>query len=113
MDMTAIVLIETLWNVKCQDMSIAGHQGKVLIETLWNVKGVRLVPRMHPRRFNRNIVECKVKSFTNAATRALVLIETLWNVKCYDLIDDYDLIVVLIETLWNVKIATQGNFSKS
>ena len=54
----------------------------VLIETLWNVKffydGIW---RDRPDRINRNIVECKARSYKNKRRLYTVLIETLWNVK--------------------------------
>ena len=34
----AFVLIETLWNVKCEMFSVVDFTNIVLIETLWNVK---------------------------------------------------------------------------
>ena len=54
-----IVLIETLWNVKC----------------IFNVKSDGII------RINRNIVECKDHSENSVSIYFLVLIETLWNVK--------------------------------
>ena len=58
---TYYVLIETLWNVKLQEIQMyAGHQ-KVLIETLWNVKWTKWECGFDSAyRINRNIVECKV-----------------------------------------------------
>ena len=76
-------------------------------------------------RFNRNIVECKVRVFFSVFAELLVLIETLWNVKVYIICENVDdglsfnrniveckvhrecsaaeWTLVLIETLWNVK----------
>ena len=81
-DSGALVLIETLWNVKRKLWEEFGYVWKVLIETLWNVKSVHQMFRQKP---------------------LPVLIETLWNVKRYrnDFINLFP--VVLIETLWNVK----------
>ena len=76
-------LIETLWNVKRKELGSVWRDGRDLIETLWNVKlakkpdevgGYRdlietlwnvkycVVQYMLPlnKRFNRDIVECKV-----------------------------------------------------
>ena len=56
----ALVLIETLWNVKRYIIIDIQKMDCVLIETLWNVKSVSLL------RMPEDLV---------------VLIETLWNVK--------------------------------
>ena len=56
----AMVLIETLWNVKNIVARWAFSHNSVLIETLWNVKQ---------------------KEWKNSCSRSGVLIETLWNVK--------------------------------
>ena len=78
----AHVLIETLWNVKLDTRSSGTALYLVLIETLWNVKffydGIW---RDRPDRINRNIVECKARSYKNKRRLYTVLIETLWNVK--------------------------------
>ena len=55
-----IVLIETLWNVKVDELQISGETARVLIETLWNVK------------------YCCIALIIVSVP---VLIETLWNVK--------------------------------
>ena len=58
-------------------------------------------------RFNRNIVECKVKTVTTSVSNVAVLIETLWNVKSYRSLNLPWALWVLIETLWNVKFLYQ------
>ena len=56
----AVVLIETLWNVKLNSRPISIASYTVLIETLWNVKRQAKDPtRSSDTRINRNIVECK------------------------------------------------------
>ena len=66
------VLIETLWNVKNSFGSIRYlGKGRVLIETLWNVKELsqgRVIKRI--TRINRNIVECKVYTASEAVLPA-------------------------------------------
>ena len=54
----------------------------VLIETLWNVK-IEEQPKQPTvaEGINRNIVECKVKKTGTYQPGGAVLIETLWNVK--------------------------------
>ena len=37
-DISQVVLIETLWNVKYSAISYSPKMRRVLIETLWNVK---------------------------------------------------------------------------
>ena len=77
-----MVLIETLWNVKHNDVRYKSNDGYG---------------------FNRNIVECKDAAYKNCAPIHDVLIETLWNVK--EELNSIDIpnFTVLIETLWNVK----------
>ena len=55
-------LIETLWNVKTVFHTSPAESTVDLIETLWNVKDI-LIPEIfvNQARFNRDIVECKVK----------------------------------------------------
>ena len=58
------------------------HTAMVLIETLWNVKRALTSFLVESRvSFNRNIVECKAVKFCVVDFSAVVLIETLWNVK--------------------------------
>ena len=77
-----IVLIETLWNVKLRDWFGTEEAVNVLIETLWNVKRFCDKERLESlKRFNRNIVECKVLYPRGESENSRVLIETLWNVK--------------------------------
>ena len=52
---------------------------------------------------NRNIVECKVKSFDGIDPANIVLIETSWNVKDTETSKNILGESVLIETSWNVK----------
>ena len=60
-------------------------------------------------RINRNIVECKEKSYSSfKLSGSPVLIETLWNVKTQDVEQRKFLSAVLIETLWNVKCILFG-----
>ena len=60
--MFILVLIETLWNVKCLPVRYQLQPGQVLIETLWNVKSGRFPQRTFcTGRINRNIMECKAK----------------------------------------------------
>ena len=60
-----MVLIETLWNVKEAIIDVFTDDVYVLIETLWNVKDENApVPLIVSPGFNRNIVECKVRSWT-------------------------------------------------
>ena len=76
----------------------------VLIETLWNVKEITAIQVIRRNSgINRNIVECKDKSYMNMNFFCFVLIETLWNVKLYNSRKGIWSNVVLIETLWNVK----------
>ena len=57
---TEIVLIETLWNVKIGNKGWLVWSNVVLIETLWNVKIERMKNlETGEERINRNIVECK------------------------------------------------------
>ena len=76
-------LIETLWNVKRRDGKGCSILITDLIETLWNVKEeVEKEGLPIRRRFNRDIVECKV--YYDRLILGLWkrdLIETLWNVK--------------------------------
>ena len=75
-------LIETLWNVKLKQYSVVFNANKDLIETLWNVKlMIVTVTALIAFGFNRDIVECKVKTDLRGATKSPDLIETLWNVK--------------------------------
>ena len=53
-------------------------------------------------RFNRNIVECKLKWKNAEEVFLWVLIETLWNVNYTSRIIENNRNEVLIETLWNV-----------
>ena len=54
----------------------------VLIETLWNVKcNSRIRSRRYLKCINRNIVECKAFKHNGYEVSSDVLIETLWNVK--------------------------------
>ena len=76
------VLIETLWNVKLNVNALVADSVEVLIETLWNVKmNMCFRQQTQSYRFNRNIVECKVKWMRFVKIICIVLIETLWNVK--------------------------------
>ena len=56
-----IVLIETSWNVKSNDVIKAVQTEVVLIETSWNVKASSddHISGKRRTRINRNIVECK------------------------------------------------------
>ena len=54
--------------MECKDSEISAMKGQiaVLIETLWNVKKKRLIMSLQFKdRFNRNIVECKVRTDNN------------------------------------------------
>ena len=75
------VLIETLWNVNCDDWGG------------WVYASYRI---------NRNIVECKYNLKIAICCEADVLIETLWNVNISTNAGLKVLSCVLIETLWNV-----------
>ena len=57
----ALVLIETLWNVKKYDPLTMEELDVVLIETLWNVKQQNRLRKalQQVSGINRNIVECK------------------------------------------------------
>ena len=62
-------------------LDFEGH-AIVLIETLWNVKQTKEMERYYAQLgINRNIVECKVVPASCPALALRVLIETLWNVK--------------------------------
>ena len=52
--------------------------------------------------FNRNIMECKLKTNCTLNHIATVLIETLWNVNKKSVAEKRQQLTVLIETLWNV-----------
>ena len=60
---TEVVLIETSWNVKAAPTIISPANGeRVLIETSWNVKQIRQLEKTKLELcINRNIVECKAK----------------------------------------------------
>ena len=60
---------------------IDGSEERVLIETYWNVKSDHGITAFPLSRINRNILECKVKLFTEGVVQNTVLIETYWNVK--------------------------------
>ena len=100
LEMCAMSLIETLWNVNRERRKIYVRK-RSLIETLWNVNTT--FRHISPSRdsFNRNIVECKFELFCNFFRFRICLIETLWNVniiqKCANSAEPG-----LIETLWNV-----------
>ena len=92
--------------VECKAIQVGRRNitASVLIETLWNVKwqcGDGTFPCF--RSINRNIVECKVINFGINYFCHLVLIETLWNVKTDLNKNTCHGYFVLIETLWNVK----------
>ena len=77
-----IVLIETSWNVKSNDVIKAVQTEVVLIETSWNVKDYESrCESVKEYSINRNIVECKVYLHASVRHPAHVLIETSWNVK--------------------------------
>ena len=58
-----IVLIETSWNVKSNDVIKAVQTEVVLIETSWNVKDYESrCESVKEYSINRNIVECKGES---------------------------------------------------
>ena len=76
-----IVLIETSWNVKSNDVIKAVQTEVVLIETSWNVKPNWWYYIIIKGSTNRNIVECKVWNCSSGSSS--VLIETSWNVKRY------------------------------
>ena len=80
---TEVVLIETSWNVKAAPTIISPANGeRVLIETSWNVKDYESrCESVKEYSINRNIVECKVYLHASVRHPAHVLIETSWNVK--------------------------------
>ena len=87
----------------------------VLIETLWNVKcnGVRF-PRLFYSRINRNIVECKAFQFSYLSQYRCCINRNI--VECKGRSNGLRLrpfISVLIETLWNVKLYKFFLFSVS
>ena len=55
------------------------------------------------KRFNRYIVECKVKIFNYTLSIIADLIDTLWNVKSLSTYRSMIVLADLIDTLWNVK----------
>ena len=80
----------------------------VLIETLWNVKEDSTKEFANAASINRNIVECKARISRYRCLCSGVLIETLWNVKEYLTFFKIMVTFVLIETLWNVKMSEIG-----
>ena len=54
-----MVLIETYWNVKMDDLFLDTYYFFVLIETYWNVKCIGSAPSIDGLGINRNILECK------------------------------------------------------
>ena len=52
----------------------------VLIETYWNVNLIGALGGLNYRRINRNILECKFKTYIKFLNVSAVLIETYWNV---------------------------------
>ena len=58
-----IVLIETSWNVKFSTESFLDCVVSVLIETSWNVKACSPSNNLTAISINRNIVECKERSW--------------------------------------------------
>ena len=59
----AAVLIETSWNVKFSTESFLDCVVSVLIETSWNVKACSPSNNLTAISINRNIVECKERSW--------------------------------------------------
>ena len=57
------VLIETSWNVKFSTESFLDCVVSVLIETSWNVKACSPSNNLTAISINRNIVECKERSW--------------------------------------------------
>ena len=80
---TEVVLIETSWNVKAAPTIISPANGeRVLIETSWNVKDYESrCESVKEYSINRNIVECKGCITAVGSRHNVVLIETSWNVK--------------------------------
>ena len=75
--------------VECKGGIYSGSKWNVvvLIETLWNVKCKKVVLSwIFFSSINRNIVECKGLSIPFPCSHRNVLIETLWNVKTMELI---------------------------
>ena len=58
-----MVLIETSWNVKFSTESFLDCVVSVLIETSWNVKACSPSNNLTAISINRNIVECKERSW--------------------------------------------------
>ena len=97
------VLIETLWNVKCnllRTWKAAFSFNRNIVECK-GVSGSACPSRKYC--FNRNIVECKV--FYSTFPNLIWLCFNRNIVECKVKCDKYqkDWPVVLIETLWNVK----------
>ena len=61
--MEKTVLIETSWNVKFSTESFLDCVVSVLIETSWNVKACSPSNNLTAISINRNIVECKERSW--------------------------------------------------
>ena len=62
-------------------------------------------------RFNRYIVECKVKLLLFYMICGNDLIDTLWNVKVLSITNGNGATTDLIDTLWNVKSFDGGDSS--
>ena len=100
-----LVLIETLWNVKCMtDESFGGNVSGFNRNIVECKDSRKLDTRTESYRFNRNIVECKVEFITNLEIARLSFNRNIVECKGENMVLSRSRVfLVLIETLWNVK----------
>ena len=98
------VLIETSWNVKFSTESFLDCVVSVLIETSWNVKACSPSNNLTAISINRNIVECKERSWICCMKRDRGINRNIVECKADCLRYLTSCLSVLIETSWNVKL---------